>query len=189
MAEVPEPLDLAAEQAGVRSRSALAFLLCAAVLGAAVWWLPAQAEFPADTAERVAFAARASLLVVLWIAVGVRMIARIRFYSAPDNRGSAYAPPSERLKVPLAFLQNTVEQAVLAMVAILALATVDGDAPLAFIVGFVVLFAIGRVTFLFGYPHGAAGRAFGMATTVLPTMAAVVWVIWDMAAKLFLAAA
>lgn len=181
---VPKPADMNAERAGIRRQSALAFLLCALALGLAVWWLPRLFEFPTATGDRLAFAARASLLVILWIAVGVRMVARVRFNSAQDNPGSAYAPPSDELRVPRAFLQNTLEQATLASFTILAVATVPGEAPLAFIMGSVMLFAVGRLTFLRGYPRGAAARAFGMATTAIPIVGGLAWVLCDMAAKL-----
>jgi hypothetical protein len=65
MNKPPIPKDLAAEMARVRRQAALSFLFCAPVLGAAVRWLPQQLEFPAETAERLAFAARASLLIML----------------------------------------------------------------------------------------------------------------------------
>lgn len=38
----------------------------------------------------------------------------------------------------------------------------------------VVLFAVGRVAFLRGYPGGAGARAFGMALTALPSVVALV---------------
>ncbi len=72
----------------------------------------------------------------------------------------------------------------LASFAILALATVEGEAPLAYIVGMVALFAVGRITFRRGYPQGAPGRAFGIVTTLLPTYGAFAWVIFDMLAGL-----
>lgn len=180
MNKAPIPKDLPAELARVRRQAALSFLFCAPVLGATVWWLPQQFEFPAEIGERLAFAARASLLIMLWVLVGVGIVARLRRKSAHDTAGSAFGPPSERLKVPLAFLQNTLEQATLAAFATLALATVAGEAPLAFIMGMVALFAIGRITFLRGYPRGSPGRAFGFVTTVLPIYGAFVWVIYDM---------
>lgn len=184
MNKPPIPTDLAAEMVRVRRQAALSFLVCVPVLGAAVWWLPQQFEFPTEMDERLAFATRASLLIMLWVLYGVGVIGRLRRKSAHDTAGSAYGPPSERLRVPLAFLQNTLEQAVLAAFAILALATVEGGAPLAFIVGMVVLFAIGRITFLRGYPRGSPGRAFGMVTTALPIMGAFAWVIYDLIASL-----
>lgn len=188
MNEPPIPKDLPAEIARVRRQAALSFLFCAPFLAAAIWWLPQPFEFPAEMGERLAFAARASLLIMLWVLIGVGTIARLRRKSSHDIAGSAYGPPSERLRVPLAFLQNTLEHAVLAAFAALALATLEGEAPLAFIVGMVVLFAIGRITFWRGYPRGSPGRAFGVVTTALPIMGAFAWVIFDMAASLLLGA-
>ncbi|CAL8973918.1 MULTISPECIES: MAPEG family protein [Rhodoplanes] len=184
MNKPPIPKDLAAEMVRVRRQAALSFLFCAPVLAMAVWWLPQQFEFPAEVGERLAFAARANLLIMLWVLIGVGTIARLRRKSAHDTAGSAYGPPSERLRVPLAFLQNTLEHAVLAAFAALALATVEGEAPLAFIVGMVVLFAIGRITFWRGYPRGSPGRAFGVVTTALPIMGSFAWVIYDLIASL-----
>jgi hypothetical protein len=189
MNKAPIPEDLDAEIARVRRQAALSFLFCAPVIGAAVWWLPQQFEFPAEMGERLAFAARASLFIMLWVLYGVGVIARLRRKSAHDTAGSAYGPPTERLRIPLAFLQNTLEHAVLAAFAALALATIEGEAPLAFIVAMVVLFAIGRVTFLRGYPRGSPGRAFGVVTTALPIMGAFAWVIYDLLRQFLQAAA
>lgn len=182
--KAPIPKDLEAEIARVRRQAALSFLFCAPVFAAAIWWLPRQFEFPVEMAERLAFAARASLLIMLWVMIGVGTIARLRRKSAQDTAGSAFGPPSDRLRIPLAFLQNTLEQAVLAAFAAMALATVNGEAPLAFIVAMVVLFAIGRITFWRGYPRGSPGRAFGVVTTALPIMGAFAWVIYDLIARL-----
>lgn len=185
MDKVPIPADMAAERWGVRRQAALASLFCTVVLAAAVWWLPQRIDFPTEAGERLAFAARAILLILLCLLVAVGIVSTLRRYAEPrDITGSAYGPPSERLMVPIAFLQNTHEQVTLAAFAMLALATVPGEAPLAFMMASVVLFAIGRVAFLRGYPLGAAARAFGMATTTLPVLGAFVWVIYDMLAGL-----
>ena len=146
--------------------------------------LPSVFTFPDALAERLAFALRADLVIALWVVLGVRMVAKVRFRSTEDNAGSAYSKPSARLAVPKAFLQNTLEQAFTTSVAILALATVGGEAPLAYIVATVVLFSLGRATFLRGYPHGAGGRAFGVATTALPAVGAYGWALIDMASDL-----
>lgn len=185
MTAVPIPADMAAERRGVRRQGGLAFLLWVPVLAVAVWWLPQQVAFPTDAAERLAFAARAVLLIVLCLLVAVGIVSTLRRYAEPrDITGSAYGPPSERLKVPIAFLQNTHEQVTMAAFVLLPLATVPGDAPLAFIMASVPLFAIGRITFLRGYPHGAAARAFGMVTTSLPILGGFAWVIYDMVSRL-----
>jgi len=185
MEKVPIPADMAAERSGVRRQAALAIVFCGAALGAAVWWLPQRLDFPTNIGDRLAFAARAILLIGLCLVVAVGIVSTLRRYAEPrDITGSAFGPPSERMRIPVAFLQNTLEQVVLAALANLALATAQGDAPLAYMTASVPLFSIGRITFLRGYPHGAAARAFGMATTAVPILGAFGWVIYDMAAGL-----
>lgn len=165
-------LDLVAEQRKIVTRSAGALVVCGLTLAAGYLLLPRLFEFPVDLSDRLAFVLQADLFIFLWIVLGVRMVARGRFYSAADNRGSAYGPPSSRIAVPVAFLQNTLEQAVIAVGAHLALSTLLTGPALALIPTAVVLFAIGRVSFLIGYPKGAGGRAFGIATTAIPTVGA-----------------
>lgn len=189
MKPIAPPVDLPAEQWRIRLRGLLSFLVCAAVLGAAVSWLPERFDFPDEMGARLAFVLKANILILIWLLIAVGIVSTMRRYSASDIWGSAFAPPSERLSIPVAFLQNTLEQAVITIVSFLALATVAGDAPLAFVVGSVPLFALGRITFLRGYPRGAGARAFGMATTALPAIGAFVWVIFDMLQAIFRTAA
>ncbi|HEX7886042.1 MAG TPA: MAPEG family protein [Phenylobacterium sp.] len=177
----PPHVDLPKEQRAVVRQALLAFAVCGPTLVLASLGLPRIFTFPEGLAERLAFAHRADLVIALWVVLGVRMVAKVRFRSAEDNAGSAYSRPSARLAVPKAFLQNTLEQGFITSVAILALATVGGEAALAYIVATVVLFSLGRATFLRGYPHGAGGRAFGIATTALPAIGAYGWVLVDMA--------
>ena len=177
----PPHVDLPKEQRAVVRQALLAFAVCGPTLVLASLGLPRIFTFPEGLPERLAFALRADLVIALWVVLGVRMVAKVRFRSAEDNAGSAYSRPSPRLAVPRAFLQNTLEQAFVTTLAILALATVGGEAALAYIVATVVLFSLGRATFLRGYPHGAGGRAFGIATTALPAIGAYGWVLVDMA--------
>lgn len=161
----PMAVDLLAEQGKILRESALAALLCAAVLAAAVIWLPRWLEFPYEMSSRVAFALRADTLLLVCLLAGVRWVSSTRYGSAHDNPGSAYSRPSAKLAVPLAYLQNTLEQSFITIVAMTALSTVEGEAPMAYVSASIPLFAIGRVTFARGYPKGAGGRAFGMAVS------------------------
>lgn len=185
----PPHVDLPKEQRAVVRQALLAFAVCGPTLVIASLGLPRIFTFPEAFAERLAFALRADLVIALWVMLGVRMVAKVRFRSAEDNAGSAYSRPSPRLAVPRAFLQNTLEQAFIATIGILALATVEGEAALAYVVGTVVLFSLGRATFLRGYPRGAGGRAFGIATTALPAVGAYGWALIDMASDVAAVAA
>lgn len=163
--------DLAAEQRLVIRNGMLACCFCVAMLLAGRLLLPWAIAFPTDPIGALALALQANLIVFLWVVIGVRLVSRGRYLSAADNRGSAFAPQSPRIAVQAPFLQNTLEQAVILAGASLALATLLSGPDLAFIPLAVVLFSIGRISFLLGYRDGAGGRAFGMVVTMLPAVA------------------
>lgn len=177
-------LDLKRQQRLVLLWSAASFVLCGLVLSAACLILPDFYRFPEGLAERIAFALQADVFIFLWVLIAARQVSGGRYRSAADNRGSAFGPPSARLAIPVSFLQNTLEQAVMAVGAHMALASLADARGLALIVGSVVLFGIGRVAFRVGYRHGAGGRAFGMATTAIPTVVAYVWSVWLIVANM-----
>lgn len=165
--------QLRQEQKKIYVQSGIALILCIAVLGSAHLLLPRIVTFPgSDLESRLAFLAGANILLVFWVIVGIRLVSSGRRNSAADIVGSAYANPSPKIAVASAFLQNTLEQFVIASVTLSSLLMLVGTAAMPFIAASVFLFGIGRVTFLRGYPKGAGGRAFGMAVTALPSVAA-----------------
>ena len=164
--------ELRSEQRKVVSRAVAGLACCAAVLTGSFILLPRYFAFPATLAERLAFALQADLFVFLWLIVAVQLVSYGRFRSRADNRGSAFGPPSPAIAIRVAFLQNSLEQAVMAVGAHLIFATLVSGPSLALIPGAVTLFAVGRITFLWGYPKGAGGRAFGIVVTAIPTVAA-----------------
>lgn len=170
-------MTLAEEQRKIRIAALLSLPICAAVLGAAYLILPSYFTFPAGLAERLAFAIRADLFIILWVVIAIGIVSRNRRHSAQDIGAALSGPPSPRLAIQIAFLLNTLEQAVIAIGVHMALAVLLSGPALSLIVGAVALFAIGRVTFYYGYKHGAGGRAFGMVTTTLPTLAGLILAI------------
>ena len=162
---------LKSQQRKIVASALVSAAFCSAILYASYLLLPRYFSFPKDMAGRLALAAQLSMFVLIWVVIGVRMVSRVRFYSPEDMNGSAYTIPSDKIAVPRAFLQNTVEQAMIAVGALVALATLLSGPPLALLPAAVFLFGIGRIAFLWGYPKGAAARAFGMVTTVLPFLA------------------
>ncbi len=177
--------DLKSQQRGIVASALVSTAFSSAILYAGYLLLPHYFSFPEDMADRLAFAAQLSMFVVIWVVIGVRMVSRVRFYSPEDMKGSAYTVPSAEIAVPRAFLQNTLEQAVIALGAIFALATLLSGPALALLPSAVFLFSIGRITFLRAYPKGAAARAFGMVTTVLPFLIGYILAIGIMVGKLF----
>lgn len=131
-------------------------------------------ELPAD---RLVFALRCDVFVVAWIAVGIARVASGRFRSPADIAGSAMTEATPAIRRAQAFLQNSLEQAALAVPVHLALATLLPVAHLGAIPLLVLLFAVGRIAFWAGYAGGAGSRAFGFALTFYPTVAALAWAI------------
>lgn len=165
-----EAVDMAAAEHSIRLSGLLALAVTLVAAFAAYHLLPLFWSFPQDLPGRLAFAAQASALVLVWVLVGVGIVSTLRRRSRDDIGGAAFGVPSPRLAIPLAFLQNTFEQAVLAAGMYLALASLLAGPWLALIVVGVVLFGVGRVLFLRGYARGAAARAPGMTLTMMPTL-------------------
>ncbi len=126
-------------------------------------------------AERVAFAARAELLLALPLALAIAVVARLRFFSAADIAGAAFTTPTRPVAVANAVLQNTLEQTALAVPVHLGLAATLAPHQLGAVPALVALFLVGRLAFAIGYARGAAARAFGFALTFYPTLAALGW--------------
>jgi uncharacterized membrane protein YecN with MAPEG domain len=166
----PGPAEMARHERAIRRAGLSALGASAAAALASYLLLPLVFTFPTDLAERLAFAAQASVFVLLWVLVGVAMVSTTRRRSAADSGGAAAGPPSAALAIRSAFLQNTLEQAVLAAGAYIALATLTSGDALAVVIAAVVLFAVGRTLFYRGYPRGASGRALGMTLTMTPTI-------------------
>ncbi len=162
------------EQLGILRGSALALAFALPALAAGYIWLPAE-MFGLSSAmtmgDQIAFALKADLLLLVWLAWCVRAVSSGRFRSPVDRKGQAFGPPSEAIAIPAAILQNSLEQTVLAFGAHLVLATVLRGAELVIIPLLVVLYLVGRLTFSLNYSKGAARRSFCMALTGAPTVA------------------
>jgi hypothetical protein len=128
-----------------------------------------------DLATRLAFAVRWLLAPGLMLLAGVQVAASRGFH--PDAIDGTPTPKSHALEIALRYNRNTVEQALLAAIAWLGLATSVPHASLAFVPAMASLFVVGRALFWIGYLVYPVARAFGMVLTALPTMAAYVWLV------------
>lgn len=166
-------MSLSPDQMGILRGSALALVIAGATLAAAWTWLPPPLVAVGDglaAGEQLAYALKTELPVLFWLAGALRAVSGARFNSPADIRGSAFAPPSPRLEVRVAVLQNSLEQTVLFIGAHLILASVLRDAELVLLPAMVLLYLVGRIFFAAGYARGASGRSFGMALTAAPTI-------------------
>lgn len=166
----PDKVDMAAEERAIRRANMLAMALTLAAFAAAYALGPAIAAPPASLPERLAFAVACWSVVAFVVLVAVLMVSITRRFSPEDIGGQAAGPPSDRLAIRAAFLQNTLEQAVVAAGAYGALTVTATGAWLMLMPAAVVLFIIGRGLFYAGYHRGAGGRAPGMALSMLPAV-------------------
>ena len=141
------------------------------VLGVAAWAGHTGPTLPFD--DRLRLALHADVFVVAWLAAAIANVARLRFFSAQDIAGSSADDASHDVRTANAILQNTFEQAALAIVThLIVAATFERSVPVVY--ALVGLFVIGRLLFWTGYTHGAQGRAFGFALTFYPSVLALV---------------
>ena len=110
------------------------------------------------------------MLVVLWLLASIGMLARQRFFNPEDIDGGGLTAGSAQSKVLQSVLQNTLEQAVLAVFVHVAWAAIMPLERMAVLPMAAILFTIGRLFFWCGYHRGAAGRALGFGLTFYPTV-------------------
>lgn len=134
------------------------------------------AVLPADdTADRLVFVLRWLLIPGLTLLMGVWIAGRRGFI--PDAIDGTRTPASHAFEINLRYNQNTLEQVVLAAIAWMNLGIALPQERLILIPAMATLFGIGRAAFWIGYLMNPMGRAFGMVLTVLPTIAAYVWLL------------
>ena len=144
--------------------------LALAIVAAPVAFLPADNS----AASAIAHALRWDILLVLWLAASIAMLARHRFFTPADIDGGGLSDGTPIAKVLQSILQNTLEQAVLALSAHLIWAATMPWRWQAAIPAAAMLFFIGRALFWRGYARGAPARALGFALTFYPTVAMLV---------------
>lgn len=167
--------SLSADQRGVIRYGLIGVAIAVGAGLPAYLWAPRdwlQLGVAPDVAERLAFALKWDIPLLIWLAGCVRQVSSGRFRSPADIRGSAFSTPSQAIAIKRAVLQNSLEQTVLALGAHLALAATLRGQELILIPILVALYLVGRVWFALGYARGAPGRAGGMVLTAGPTFAA-----------------
>ncbi len=165
----PPDLDLTLAQRGVRRGAIAATITAAVAIGAT---LAATPVIDAGIVERLGRVIRVDLALFACVIVAIASIASARFVSADDIDGSGGGTSSPLAARRRAVLANTLEQAVVAAPAQVALATLLPGQALALIPMLAALFVAGRLAFAAGYARGAPGRAFGFGLTFYPTVAA-----------------
>jgi len=127
-----------------------------------------------DVASAIFHALRWDVLLVVWLAASIAMLARHRFFTPADIDGGGLSDGTPTAKVLQSVLQNTLEQVVLALSVHLIWAATMPRQWQAAIPAAATFFFVGRALFWRGYAHGAPARALGFALTFYPTVALLV---------------
>lgn len=143
--------------------AALALILAGPVLNL----LPYQAQTLTDRASVWAIA---SCTALVWLAISIARMARHRFIDPRDTEpvGSEQTPRAFALSQQL---QNTLEQAALAVGAYSVWIVLSPASWGVMPIAGAILFSLGRFLFFVGYSGGAGKRALGFAITFYPTIA------------------
>src|SRR5262245_39802617 len=134
-----------------------------------------------NAASTIAHALQWDILLVLWLAANIAMLARHRFFTPADIDGGGLSDGTPTAKVLQSVLQNTLEQVVLAVLAHLIWAATMPWRWQAAIPAAAMLFFLGRALFSRGYARGAPARALGFALTFCPTVAMLVVAVGHLA--------
>jgi len=157
------------QRAGIKGEITGA-IITIVVLSAGIAFIPTSLTPDSTVGERLAFTLKADILVIVWLARCIGMIGRHRFHTPEDIDGAGLTTGTPQAKVLQATLQNTLEQAVLAIVVHLIWAVVM---PVSWISGVLAgagLFFVGRLLFIRRYEGGGPSRALGFALTFYPSI-------------------
>jgi hypothetical protein len=129
-------------------------------------------DYPAELgfSARLTIAWGATLIPGASLAFCIARLAKHRFLTPSDIDGSGLTSGSSRAMLLQALLQNTLEQAVLAIAVYLAWAALAPPAWISVVPLAALAFGLGRALFFWGYGGGAPGRALGVALTFYPSV-------------------
>jgi hypothetical protein len=127
-----------------------------------------------DIPFRLEYVSKCETFAALSLLAGIGKIANRRFFTPEAIGGNAAAP----VEIDRRYLQNTLEQLTLAIIAHVALVLVVPADSIRIVAILVLLFLIGRATFWIGYHISGPARAFGFATTFYPTVAVYAYLVY-----------
>ncbi len=167
-------MSLSEQQRGVLKGIVAAAAVTAVALAGVVWWRPDFLVPGEAISARLGFVLRTDLAIAAVLAFTIGSLARHRFFTPADIDGArdhgGMVAGTPRAKVLESILQNTLEQAVLAVLVHLIWAATMPAAWLPAIAAAATLFLVGRILFWRGYDRGAAARALGFGLTFYPTV-------------------
>lgn len=175
MTDSPPPDAFRATQRGVLTGMVSGLIVSVVVILAAAQ-LPLAHPASDSLQDRLACYLPWLALMAVPLVIGVSYLANYRFFHR-DTIGGGNETADPAFHNGRAYLQNTLEQTVLAVMAQLALVVRLPIDWLDVIPALVFWFVIARIVFRLTYAHGAAARSFGFAATYYPSTLALLGVL------------
>ena len=171
-------------QKGVLKGMMVAVIITLVALLSPVYW-PSFPAAPDNLPSLLELWLLLSLVVVFWLFVAIGRLAGRRFFHEKDINAAASSTGTDQARMLQSVLQNTLKQAVLAIVAYGAWLFLGPIGWRMLPVLFVVLFCLGRLLFYVGYSFGAPARAVGFALTFYPSCSLIIVLLAFQIAQLF----
>jgi hypothetical protein len=130
-----------------------------------------------ELGSRLKLAALLALAPTTMLLICIARLAKHRFWTPQDIQGSALTSGTERARLLQALLQNTLEQAALAVPVYFCAALTYPENLLPLLPWSAALLVTGRLLFFRGYAFGACTRAVGFGLTFYPSIALLVSVV------------
>jgi uncharacterized MAPEG superfamily protein len=145
-------------------------ILTVAGLAAGIALFPTDMTPESTVAERLAYALKADILVILCLLHAIGRLGGHRFRAPEDIDGAGLTSGTPQARTMQAVLQNTLEQVVLAIFVHLIWVVVMPASWITAVPAAATMFLVGRLLFTRGYAGGGPARAMGFALTCYPSM-------------------
>ena len=128
------------------------------------------------TGLKLALSARCASMAGLVLSAAIINVGMRRY---PDAKKSTAvtdgAIGDKSMRIPMSFLQNTLEQLMLHLLASIGLATTLPNSSLQLVPALSILFVLGRIIYYFTYSYLPVMRAFGFSMTIGPSTASLIF--------------
>ena len=130
------------------------------------------------TGLKLALSARCASMAGLVLSAAIINVGMRRY---PDAKKSTAvtdgAIGDKSMRIPMSFLQNTLEQLMLHLLASIGLATTLQNSAMQLVPALSSLFVLGRIIYYFTYSYLPVMRAFGFSMTIGPSTASLIFTL------------
>ncbi|MBL4800651.1 MAG: MAPEG family protein [Emcibacter sp.] len=169
--------SLSQQQKDVRIGMVAGAVFCGVWLWMGYSFLDIELPLWVTAGDRLLYVVKCEVFAALMLLFGIIAVAGQRFLSAEAIKGET-AGLSSAITINLRYVQNTLEQLVLLVIAHMAYAATVDSEQMKLIPLLVSLFIVGRISFWIGYHQNALSRAFGFAVTFYPTLFIMIYTSW-----------